>query len=432
MLRTIFDPIAQTASRVTDLRFWQSFLSKLRGRDIHAPPWKFSDEPGKRIAVREAPPSAPMILPLLYGRDEFPAADGKLPEHHEPKALELTEYRDVALIQNNIVLNATNSHLIPPTFSRNRRKFHDGVRYLPEEKVYVTRYPVDVENCLRVDSPVYYTDTEAPSVYGHVLIETMTRLWALHEVPKDVPIVTSVMPGRTLGRMLSCLGVSLDRVLHIDRPIIARSGLFPTMAVARRDWVHPAAWEIFHRLKTLALSSDISSPERIFISRSRVLGRDLLNQGEVETYFKSQGFVVVHPQDLPIEDQVKLFSSAKLVAGVAGSAMLNCVFADSARILMLCSEGWLTNSHTLLSQKPGRLGYVFGKPVDALEKGHRTTSPWRIHMNDVVNAAERHLGLREVSIHSVRYRTATARGNGNELPPLSITSTPSWSYTDKD
>jgi capsular polysaccharide biosynthesis protein len=370
-----------------------------------------------------------MILPQLYGRDEFPAADGKLPARHEPKALELTEHQNVALIPNNVVLDARTSRLIRPTFSRHPRNFHDGVLYLPKEDAYVTRNPVDLRACTQSDRAVYYADTEAPHVYGHVLLEVVTRLWAIAEVQRNVAIATSVKPDRTLERMLSCLGASMDQVLHIDRPVIVRSGFFPTMAVARRHWIHPAAHEIFDRLRRLAKDSDISAPERIFISRSRVLGRDLVNQRQVEAYFKSSGFVVVHPQDLPIEDQVKLFSSAKLIAGLGGSAMLNCAFTGDAKILILNSEGWFMNSHTLLSQTPGKLAYVFGKPIEAPVSTHRTVSPWRINMGDVKAAVSGHFGLRHGSLHFFKYRAMRFRRRTDEMPPGPTAKTPSWAIS---
>ncbi|HUS84805.1 MAG TPA: glycosyltransferase 61 family protein [Anaerolineales bacterium] len=404
--------------------------SVVRPLRLKPQPWAFTTErnSGVTIATRKPPTPVPLILPQLYCRETLPPSDAQLPKHHAPGTLELTEHSGVALIRNNVALDAKRSELIPPTFSRQRFCYHGGVIYLPEKEMYETRDPVDLRFCIHTDCPVYYADTEIPYVYGHVLLEALTRLWALDEVPGDVPIATSVKPDRTFERLLSCFGLTTDRILHIDRPVIAKSAFFPTIPLARRKWVHPAAWEVFDRLKTIAASAEISSAERIFLSRSRVSGRELMNQRQVEAYFKSKGFLVIHPQDLTIEDQIKLISSAKLIAGLGGSAMHNAVFAsEGAKILVLCSEGWLVNVDTLLSQVPGRLGYVFGHPVEPPEAGHRTISAWRIDLNDVKDAVRRHFDLsRDGPLHAVKYGAMLLRGRGNEIPATTSRLHPGW------
>jgi capsular polysaccharide biosynthesis protein len=161
----------------------------------------------------------------------------------------------------------------------------------------------------------------------------------------------------------------------------------------RRTSVHPKAFEIFDRLSGLAKESNLPKYERIYVSRSRVSGRDLINELEVEAYFRSKDFFIVHPQEHTIEDQIKLFASAKLVASVGGSGAHTAVFSKpDARVLILSSSGWLVNADMLLSQVPDRLGYVFGEPLE--DKGlARNKSAWSIPIADVATAVRRHFEI---------------------------------------
>lgn len=388
------------------------------GLELKAPPWVFSTEhdDSERIAFREAPPPTQIILPAVYRRDGLPPSDGPLPESHEPKPLELRKYSHVALIPNNVVLDARRSQLIAPTFSRRRFNYHGGLVYLRGQKAYESRYSVDLSDPTYSDHPLYYADAE-DFAYGHVLLEALTRFWGFSEIDDDMRIATSLPPNRTLRRFMSCFGIDADRILHIDRPVVSRTSYIATIPVARRKWIHPAAWEVFDRLKRLSTDSDIVTAEKIFLSRSRIPLRTLVNERRVEAYFKSKGFLVVHPQDLRIEDQIRLITSAKLIAGVGGSGMHNVLFAEDAKVLILCSEGWLVNVDTLLSQVRGRLGYVFGRPLEPTERGRRTVGPWRIDLADVREAVRLHFDLpHDGAVHPMKVMAKRLQGRLGEVP----------------
>lgn len=76
---------------------------------------------------------------------------------------------------------------------------------------------------------------------------------------------------------------------------------------------------------------------RLYISRRRQTAfRRLLNEAQLEALFTARGFEVVYPEELSFKEQVRLFSAAAVVAGPAGSNMINLVFAPpGARILLL-------------------------------------------------------------------------------------------------
>lgn len=285
--------------------------------------------------------------------------------------------------------------MLAPSFIRKRTGWHGGLRHRPEDDSYLLRQPARLDIVLHARRPVYFADTEMPQIYGHMLLEAFTRLWAIGQVERDMPVVTSVRMNASYAKVFACLGVPAERVVELTRPLIADSAVIPDPAVSRRRWFHPVAFEIFERMKRLQAESSLTPPERIYISRTRVPGRGLRNEAEVEAHFAGLGFAVIHPQELPIEDQIRLYANARMIAASGGSAAHNAVFAPpGAKVLVIASEGWLVNADILMAQEEGRLGYVFGEPVTRPESGHRTQADWTVRLEDVRQATRAHFDLR--------------------------------------
>lgn len=67
---------------------------------------------------------------------------------------------------------------------------------------------------------------------------------------------------------------------------------------------------------------------RLYFSRSQ-LGdclRRSINEEALETELAQRGFTIVHPQELPLAEVVRLVNEAALIAGASGSAMHNVLF----------------------------------------------------------------------------------------------------------
>lgn len=367
--------------------------------NITPAPWKLAGaDTSSLIKQLPAAPPKPFVPPKIYGRDAAPESDGPIPKLIATRPLELRCITNVALLPRNIVLsNVPDTRVLPPTFIRRGMAFHGGITN-DDQRRYRPRSLASPETFAVCRSPVYLSDTDFPDVYGHVLLEVLPSLWGLdasRERAKNLVVASSITMSSSYASMFRCLDVDPEKVLKIDRPIVAAEGYFPDASIYRRQWVHPAAREVFAKLKRLGVKSAISRPKRIYVSRSKVAARNLTNETQVERVFRDLGFEIIHPQEMSIEDQIAVFSDAKMIAGSGGSAMHSAVFApDSTRVLIVCSEGWLTNADILLSQVPGRLGYVFGAVDDVAQRGSRTRASWTVDVEAVCSAASQHFGIR--------------------------------------
>lgn len=91
------------------------------------------------------------------------------------------------------------------------------------------------------------------------------------------------------------------------------------------------AW-IFNwvREKFLQHKSSKSFPDKIFIERSESISyfRDIKNKEEVYQIFKENDFTFIKPENFGFKDQIKMFFSAKKIAGLHGAGFANICFCN--------------------------------------------------------------------------------------------------------
>lgn len=90
-----------------------------------------------------------------------------------------------------------------------------------------------------------------------------------------------------------------------------------------------------------------AKPIKLYLPR-RGFGRNLTNWGEVEEYFRKEGFYFLEaPHKLSLKEKVQLFNSAEVIAGPFGSAFSNIIFCKpGTKMLLFCNfsrfyEAWL-------------------------------------------------------------------------------------------
>ena len=78
---------------------------------------------------------------------------------------------------------------------------------------------------------------------------------------------------------------------------------------------------------------------KIYISRKRAGSRRILNETDVVSALEKHGFKTHELEGMTIENQVHLFSEAKIIVAAHGSALTNLVFARDANVVELFAEG---------------------------------------------------------------------------------------------
>ncbi len=74
-------------------------------------------------------------------------------------------------------------------------------------------------------------------------------------------------------------------------------------------------------------SSELSFSSRIYISRPKTAGRNVVNEDEVLEALTTLGFVAYTLENMSFVDQIRLFSQAKIVVAPHGAGLINTIFA---------------------------------------------------------------------------------------------------------
>lgn len=85
---------------------------------------------------------------------------------------------------------------------------------------------------------------------------------------------------------------------------------------------------------------------KLYLGREGEQRRTLKNEHDVQDYFVSQGFQVVIPHKMTLEEKVNLFWNASIIIGCGGSAMTNRIFCRPGTKCMIFS-GYPSISQTM-------------------------------------------------------------------------------------
>ena len=166
--------------------------------------------------------------------------------------------------------------------------------------------------------------------FGHFLVETITRLWALNHqakgcdgliiVPKHGIDFNAVMH-RRLGAFLDLLSGGLP--VHIaTSPIKVETLHVPTQGFGHMSWL--TATPEFRQYIRQRLTTQITpqGPEKLYISRTGLKDavQAMHKEDMVETTMAKAGYTIFHPQEHSIADQCSHYMAAKQIVGPDGSA----------------------------------------------------------------------------------------------------------------
>ena len=207
--------------------------------------------------------------------------------------------------------------------------------------------------------------------FGHIIVEGLARLWGLSHLKEQLPgsrcmIYETVLRDFAFD-LFDLAGV--DRAKIIGSPPVGRPDrLFvPSPSMRSHGWIAPQQARVWDAVGARAHERlGGSGPRRVYLSRSKVEGRRLRNEVDVETLFASKGFEIVHPQELSVLQQVKIAHDAEVLAGCVGSQMYLAAFQKrGGRNIILAPENFFLPDDVLIAHaKDHDLSVFFGSLID--------------------------------------------------------------------
>ena len=209
-------------------------------------------------------------------------------------------------------------------------------------------YRVEPENVAYADETVLYGGTliEHP---GHLIIECFAdRLWWIAQnTDSDIKIAIEIIWGSSkmestdnsfVTGMLKAFGIPSERVIIIAGPVMFKKIIIPDQSAIPLNYCFPYEFtkEFILPFQHIAKRLAPGKYKKIYLSRSKVHGSNVLGEEFFIDFFEKKGFRIIAPEDYTMQEKAELMYGADEVVTLDGTNALFSVFCrPTARLTVL-------------------------------------------------------------------------------------------------
>lgn len=185
-------------------------------------------------------------------------------------------------------------------------------------------------------------------VWGHFLLEMMARihlLAKLRDLGRAMRVAVPLDAPEWVRGFIALYFTPVETLFYDSRTQRVRAPCFVLPSMMMTHYLlHPEMNVVVETVRTRVLGADTGpekdAPKRLYLSRSRHAGwHAITNEAEVEAVMTDLGFTVVHPQELSLREQLRLFAGAECIVSQYSSAAHNAIFAP--RGAAVACFGWM-------------------------------------------------------------------------------------------
>jgi capsular polysaccharide biosynthesis protein len=126
------------------------------------------------------------------------------------------------------------------------------------------------------------------------------------------------------------MGIPFEKLVFMGKYTHLQADSLVIPSVNRQEITSENAQYLYDKL---ALSSknqgESNTPQKIYIARRRRHWRNVINETELLAKLRPLGFKHFYLEDMPIQEQVRLFHNARFVVGPHGSGLVNLVYCKT-------------------------------------------------------------------------------------------------------
>lgn len=183
--------------------------------------------------------------------------------------------------------------------------------------------------------------------FGHFLLESLGRLWAVPGLDPAPDGLLFLPRGAdlSLGPLVCPHGALLEALcpglpaLATTEPLVVETLLVPEQAFGHQDRITGTPGFRHFMRERLESAFPADGPDRLYVSRSGLRGAEKLVDGEarIEKLMRRAGYTVFHPERHDIATQIARYRAARWLVGPDGSAfhLAACVVAPGTRVALI-------------------------------------------------------------------------------------------------
>ena len=181
----------------------------------------------------------------------------------------------------------------------------------------------------RIDNKALWIIDNWGSAYFHWLVAALPRLYVVRDQLADS---TLLLPEsfKASGYVLPSLAPFAIRDIKFignNQVFRCRKLLVPSHTAPSGNY-NESVIGLLRQLYTdyYGKMQNVSSSDKVYISRGKARARRVINEKEVVAVLNEHGFCVVHFEDYPFEQQVKIILNARYVVANHGAGLTNMLF----------------------------------------------------------------------------------------------------------
>ena len=250
--------------------------------------------------------------------------------------------------------------------------------------------------------------------WGHYLIDCLGRAWYLNAQNfKDYYIVflskdSDKIKGNYL-RLLELLGINQERVCVVKKPTRFDEVVIPCMATDceynfTNSWV-----DMWNRIVANATITNVHS--KVYLSRQRfeTAKNKELGEKDIEMQFISNGYKVMYPELLSLDEQISIFNTCDSVACINGTIPLNVLFKGSNNLeLIVINKTSLPHNNLKMACRAVNImpKYIdaFFEPFKGIPSNLGEGPYWMIPDGNLQNFLEKN-GMKYVETNNSKWKT---------------------------
>lgn len=169
--------------------------------------------------------------------------------------------------------------------------------------------------------------------FGHLLLESLARTWILRELDPTTKVLFHINGPKDFStiatRILEAFGIPAERILMLDEQAVLRRVIVPEALYEISYAAHVRAPEAYRDAAAAIVGAGDRSDQPVYLSRRLLSSRQrpIVGEFELEEVFRENGFLIVHPELMTFDDQVRLVNRHHDIFTSAGSAAYLPLFA---------------------------------------------------------------------------------------------------------
>ncbi|MFM9107041.1 MAG: glycosyltransferase family 61 protein [Chloroflexota bacterium] len=181
--------------------------------------------------------------------------------------------------------------------------------------------------------------------FGHLVLESLARVWALDLLPPTIPVLFHYWPNQQpperVLEWLAIFGIGRERILIPEGPVLFRDLLIPDPMHLITSLVHEHAGLPFRAAARRITGDALPCDQPVYFSRTNLPAtqRAIAGEAALEAVLRDNGFLIVHPETLSAAEQIRIAASHRtLVACKGGAAELFAFASPGSTAHLLCAR----------------------------------------------------------------------------------------------